>query len=79
MQKIDGFVHAFIIIPISTQWQYDTLLYPKSTRTPQNYRDVRQIDFHIKIQDDNTRGITPRRIWQKLLQMIPSLSSGLYL
>lgn len=46
--------YAIITLPMSTQITIDdALLYPDSTRTLLNYRDIRQHGFYIETHDDN--------------------------
>jgi hypothetical protein len=60
----------------------DALLYPDSTRTLLSYKDICRNGFHVETNSDNKDGylfITKHdRYNKRLLDKIPSLSSGLY-
>jgi hypothetical protein len=80
---IVGSGRATIVLPMGTQIVIeDALLYPDSTRTLLSYKDIRRNGFHVETNSDNKDEylfITKHDGYNKrLLEKIPSLSSGLY-
>ena len=80
---IVGSGRATIILLMGTQIVIeDALLYPDSTRTLLSYKDIRRNGFHVETNSDNKDEylfITKNDGYNnRLLEKIPSLSSGLY-
>jgi hypothetical protein len=80
---IVGSGRATIVLPMGTQIVIeDALLYPDSTRTLLSYKDIHRNGFHVETNSDNKNEylfITkPDGYNKRLLEKIPSLSSGLY-
>jgi hypothetical protein len=74
---------ATIVHPMGTQIVIeDALLYSSSTHTLLSYKDIRRNDFHVETNSGNKDeylSITKNDGYNKrLLEKIPSLSSGLY-
>jgi hypothetical protein len=80
---IVGFEKATIILLMGTQITIENaLLYPDSTRTLLNYRDIRKNGLHIVIHDETNKGsllITKTNgDGYDIIERIPSLPSELY-
>jgi hypothetical protein len=80
---IVGSGRATIVLPMGTQIVIeDALMYPDSTRTLLSYKDICRNGFHVETNSDNKDEylfITKHdRYSKRLLEKIPSLSSGLY-
>jgi hypothetical protein len=80
---IAGSGKATIILPMGTQVRIENaLLYPDSTRTLLNYKDIRKNVLHIVTHEENNEEsliITKtNRDGYDILERIHSLSSGLY-
>ena len=76
------FGQGTLIFPMGTQLEIeDTLIYPNSMSTLLSYKDIYHKGFHVKTHNDNNNEyqfIIKLRIYQKMLERIPSTSTGLY-
>ena len=77
------FGRGTLIFPMGTKLAIeDTLIYPNSIRTLLSYKDIYHKGFHVKTHNDNNNEyqfIIKLRIYQKMLERIPSTSTGLYI